>query len=271
MAGEDPTSWISQANGMNLESSSLYGEIEGGRDIYPIHDHPASVNMAPIWEVVQDEMDVRVFASPMSHGIPCLGYVVEELPRAGRLKNELVEPIVRRNVDALREAGFAIPMKAMAVIKDLPAGSAFTFPDGTVVKQEEAVEPPRPGRKVVVCGDTADASALRKLASNADIVIHEATNAYLPGVDRDTTLQDVTRDAIIHGHSTPQMAGEFCRSINGKTLILNHFSSRYKGDASVDSLSIMLRIEQQAMKTAELNETHVAAAWDLMVVPVPQH
>jgi ribonuclease Z len=31
LAGEDPTSWISRAPMMNLEPSSAYGEVEGGR------------------------------------------------------------------------------------------------------------------------------------------------------------------------------------------------------------------------------------------------
>jgi ribonuclease Z len=272
LAGEDPVSWISQASQVKLEPSTLYGEVDGGRDIYPVMNHPLSTDGAPVWEVVDDEEDVRVYAAPMSHGIPCVGYVVEELPRPGRLRSELVEPVVRRNVDALRQAGYAIPMKAMAVIKNLQPGQAFTFPDGTVVTQEEAVEPAKRGRKVAICGDTADARALRHLAMNADVIVHEATNAHLPGVDDgDATLRDVTRDAVVHGHSTPQIAAEFCRSARGRRLVLNHFSARYKGDTSVDSLSIMMRIEEQAMKAAELDESRVAAAWDLMVLPIRSH
>ena len=270
LAGEDPISWISQANRMGLEPSPFFSEVEGGRDIYPIYNHPRSYDGAPVWEI-EDEGDVRVFAAPMSHGIPCVGYVVEELSRPGRLKNEYVEPIVQRNIAALKEAGFKVPMKAMAVIKNLPPGGAFTFPDGTIVTHDDAVEPPRNGRKVVICGDTADSRALRGLAENADVIIHEATNTYLQGVDRDTSIREVTRDAIVHGHSTPQLAGNFCKAVNGKRLILNHFSARYKGDVSVDSLSIMMRIEMQAMKASGLNETQVAAAWDLMVLPIPQH
>ena len=96
----------------------------------------------------------------MSHGIPCVGYVVEESSKPGRLRDDVVKPIVERNIEALKKAGFNIPMKAMAVIKNLPVGSAFTFPDGTVVTQEEAVEAPRKGRKVVICGDTASSRAL---------------------------------------------------------------------------------------------------------------
>lgn len=269
LSGEDPESWITQCNNMDLEPSSQFGEIPGGRDIFPIYDHPLAYDGAPVWQV-EDEDDVRVYAAPMSHGVPCLGYVVEEQSRPGRLDNELVEPIVKRNLQALKDAGFSIPMKAMAVIKSLPEGSAFTFPDGTVVTQEEAVQPPRNGRKIVVCGDTADARALTKLAHGADVVIHEATNTYLAGLDKGTDMNMVTKDTRIHGHSTPAMAGEFAKKVNAKRLLLNHFSARYKGDATIDSISLMRRIEEQAMKASGLNETEVAAAWDLMVLPVPQ-
>lgn len=171
----DPSSWMARHDQMNLEPSSAYGEVQGGRDIYPQYDHPMSSHGAPVWEV-EDEGDVKVYAAPMSHGIPCVGYVVKEEDRAGRLRDDLVRPICERNMVALKEAGFVHPLKAMAVIKDLPVGSSFTFPDGTIVSQEEAVEAPRPGRKVVICGDTASARAMEKLSEGADVVVHEATN-----------------------------------------------------------------------------------------------
>lgn len=268
LAGEDPVNWISQANQQSLQPSAIYGEVEGGTDIYPEMNHPQSVNGAPVWKVV-DEEDVKVYAAPMSHGVPCLGYVINEASRAGRLKNEFVEPIVRRNIDQLKEAGFRIPMKAMAVIKNLAAGSSFTFPDGTVVTQEEAVEPPREGRKIVILGDTCDATAIAKLAMNPDVVVHECTNAFLQGFDKDTSIEKVTQDAILHGHSTPSIAGAFGKAVKARYLILNHFSARYKGDCTIDSLGTMTRIENQAMKASGLNSTRVAAAWDMMVLPVP--
>jgi ribonuclease Z len=109
---------------------------------------------------------------------------------------------------------------------------------------------------------------LSGLSMDADIVIHEATNAYLAGIDRDTDSRGVARDALVHGHSTPYIAGEFAKRVRAKKLLLNHFSARYKGDQSVDSLSIMTRIEGQARKASGLNETQVAAAWDFMVLPI---
>jgi len=105
--------------------------------------------------------DVSVHAAPMSHGVPCVGYVVRERDRPGRLRPDLVLPMIERNRIGLIESGIARnPMKVMATIKNLPPGGKFTFPDGTVVRQEDVVEPPRKGRKVVICGDTADCRAL---------------------------------------------------------------------------------------------------------------
>lgn len=103
---------------------------------------------------------------------------------------------------------------------------------------------------------------------DADVVVHEATNSYLAGIDRDTDIQTVTRDAIVHGHSTPYMAGQFARRVRAKKLLMNHFSARYKGDQSVDSLSIAMRLEGQAAKASGLDSTKVAAAWDFMILPV---
>jgi len=106
------------------------------------------------------------------------------------------------------------------------------------------------------------------LASDADVVVHEATNSFLAGVDKDTDLQAVARDAIVHGHSTPYMAGRFAKRVRARRLVLNHFSARYKGDVSVQSLSIMTRLEDQAVQASGLDPRNVAAAWDFMVLPV---
>lgn len=68
LAGEDSVSWISCSPMLKLEPSSQFGEIQGGRDIYPIYDHPKCIDGAPIWQV-EDAGDVKVYAAPMSHGV----------------------------------------------------------------------------------------------------------------------------------------------------------------------------------------------------------
>jgi len=270
LAGEDPVSWITRAPTLNLDKNSQFGEIPGGRDIYPIYDHPKCAHGAPVWEV-ENEGEIKVYAAPMSHGVPCVGYVVEEAGKPGRLRSDLIEPIAKRNLKGLSEAGMRVPMKVMGLIKDLPVGGSFTFPDGTVVHQKDVVDPPRKGRKVVICGDTCSSRALEGLAQDADLLIHEATNTYLTGIDKDTSSEEITLDTKLHGHSTPAMAGIFAKRIKAKRLLLNHFSSRYRGDQSLESMSIMTRIERQAIKSSGLPEDRVGAAWDLMILPVPSN
>lgn len=159
---------------------------------------------SPIWEV-EVEDDVCVHAAPMSHSVPCVGYVVTEQDKPGRLKPENVLPVIDRNRQGLIDAGIRNPMKVMAMVKSLPVGGSYSFPDGTIINQEDVVEPPRRGRKIAICGDTANCRALASLAQDADVLIHEATNTFLPGVDKDGDLRGASRDAKIHGHSTPHM------------------------------------------------------------------
>ena len=117
-------------------------------------------------------------------------------------------------------------------------------------------------------GDTCDARALEKLGKDADVLIHECTNAFLQGIDKQTNLKGVTIDAIRHGHSTPQIAGAFAKKIRAKKLLLNHFSARYRGDQSLDSIKVMTRIERQAIEASGLDEYTVAASWDFMELPI---
>jgi ribonuclease BN (tRNA processing enzyme) len=76
-------------------------------------------------------------------------------------------------------------------------------------------------------------------------------------------MKMVTKEAIIHGHSTPLMAGLFAKRVGAKRLIMNHFSARYQGDASLESIQVMTRIEEQAVKASGLDRNSVAAAWDV--------
>jgi len=104
------------------------------------------------------------------------------------------------------------------------------LPDGTTL------EPPpldMPGRKVVILGDTSDASAMVPLAMDASALVHESTNAYIPrhlsakvrGLSTRGTVESVRTKAMERGHSTADMAGQFARTIRAKRLYLNHFST----------------------------------------------
>ena len=124
--------------------------------------------------------------------------------------------------------------------------------------------------QVVICGDTADASALGPLARDCDVLVHEATNAYLPHLDgAGTSWSEVQKQSRRHGHSTPEVAGTFAAKVGARRLVLNHFSPRYRGDDHPQSVYTMLKIEDAARRKANLPVANVHAAWDLMSLPVP--
>jgi ribonuclease Z len=58
--------------------------------------------------------------------------------------------------------------------------------------------------------------------------------------------------------------------IGARKLLLNHFSPRYHGDGSTDSVMVMTQIEKLARKAmGSKEENSVIAAWDLLRVPIP--
>ncbi|KAL6309735.1 Metallo-hydrolase/oxidoreductase [Sparassis latifolia] len=175
-----------------------------------------------VWPEIYMDAQVTVSAAPILHSVPCVGYVVTELPVPGKMDPKKYIPELKRT------------KTPMSVMSRLQQGESVQLSDGTVLDG-----PPRwPGRKLVILGDTYDASPIADLALNTDLLIHEATNAHLPGIDSNTkegdTYESVEARAKSRGHSTPQMAGAFATRIHAKKLALNHFSARYPGNDDVD-------------------------------------
>lgn len=167
-----------------------------------------------LWEHFIHEDEVIISAGEITHSIPCLGFVIQEQPLPGKLTPDLVktylEHIKTHN----------LPKCTLSQIQN---GQIITLPTG----EQLHPPPPRPGRKVVILGDTCDPSKLIPLSHDASIIVHEATNAYIPELDGDMSFELVEERAISRGHSTPQMAGKFATACAAKILLLNHFSARY--------------------------------------------
>jgi ribonuclease Z len=165
--------------------------------------------------LVSGHNHVKVSAAPIQHSVFCLGYVVEELPVPGKMNPGIYIPHLKRT---------GSPMSLLSVLQ---GGENVTLNDGTVLEGPKR----RKGRKVVILGDTYDPSPIADIAQDCDVLVHEATNAYLPHVDPNTNALDtetsVELRAVSHGHSTPQMAGKFAKRVNARLLVLNHFSARY--------------------------------------------
>ena len=115
------------------------------------------------------------------------------------------------------------------------------------VEPSAVLGPSRPGRKVVLSGDTAPSELTRAVAHGADLLVHEATF-----VDEDAERAAET------AHSTALAAARLAAGAEVKMLALTHVSPRYAGS--------QLRDEA---RTAFAN-TIVPRDFDAVEIPLPE-
>jgi ribonuclease Z len=163
-----------------------------GRVGYPLNVEELSPGDA----VERDGYSVAAFA--VEHRVPALGYALFEEQRPGRFDAALAE---RLGVPPGPDFG------------RLQRGEAV---DG--VAPEQVMGAARPGRKVVISGDTAPSPALAVAAHDADLLVHEATFA-----------DDERERAHQTAHATAAQAAELARDADVKMLALTHLSTRYGG------------------------------------------
>jgi ribonuclease Z len=158
------------------------------------------VELEPNEELRRD--GYRIAAFETRHRVPAYGYAIVEDERLGRFdERRAAELGVRPGPDFGRlHRGAPVP------------GS------GGEVRPEQVVGPARPGRKVVIAGDTAPAEMTVAVAHGADLLVHEATFG-----DEEVERADETL------HSTARQAAEVAREAEVKLLALTHVSQRYAG------------------------------------------
>ena len=87
-----------------------------------------------------------------------------------------------------------------------------------MITPDEVLGPPRPGRKVVLSGDTAPSATVLEAARGAEVLVHEAT-----------FLEEERERAQETAHSTALEAAEVARDAEVGLLALTHLSNRYFG------------------------------------------
>ncbi|OQR81003.1 hypothetical protein ACHHYP_20839 [Achlya hypogyna] len=242
---------IDEVPGQDFRSMSLDGSCSPGAAYWMLQEGSST--------------KFEIIAAPIPHTVPTVGYLLREPALPGRLNIEAVNPVLQRNKAAL---GLRNPL---SLLPQLKAGATLTMPDGTVLSPATCVGPTKPGRVVLLLGDTSDAVATSFVAltvnDEVDLVVHEATNACLPSdVASGTTAAEVEAQTRSHGHSTPDMAGAFAKAVGARRLVLNHFSSRYRGDGTDESMTIMESIRRLAADA--FGRDDVVCARDFMQVAI---
>lgn len=147
--------------------------------------------------------EYRIDAFAVDHGVSAVGYALVEHERPGRFDVDAADAL---GVPPGRERGI------------LQGGEPVTLPDGRVITPDAVLGPGRPGRKVVLTGDTAPSPGVVQAAHNADLLVHEATFA--------ADEKERARETL---HATASEAAEVARLAEVRLLALTHVSTRYFG------------------------------------------
>lgn len=182
--------------------------------------------------IVLEGIDYWLKAAPVDHGLPGLAWCLEEKLRPG-----LFHP----------EWAIALGVVPGPDFGRLQKGESVVVADGREVRPEEVMEPSRPGRKVVITGDTRPVESVAELAAGASVLVHESTFAW---EEHDRALE--TR------HSTAREAAEVARDAGVDMLVLTHISSRHGWRE--------LRSEARAV----FPHTILPRDFDILAVPYPE-
>ena len=172
-----------------------------------------------------DGFEVNAFN--VRHRGRAFGYAIVEEPRPGRLDDKLAVEL-------------CVPF-----CPDL--GRLMRGETVNGVRPEQVIGPERPGRKLVISGDTSPCEMVSVAAHGADVLVHEAT----------FTDEDRAR-AMETGHSTARQAAEVAAEADVRLLALTHLSTRYPAGE--------IRDEARAV----FAPTVVPRDFDAIDVPLPE-
>jgi ribonuclease Z len=169
----------------------------------------------------------RIAAFDVDHGVPAQGYALLEESRPGRFDEERA-----RALGVAPGPDFGRLQRGEAVGEVTP---------------DQVLGEERPGRKLVITGDTAPSDLVGAVAHRADLLVHEATFA----------TEDAERAAETR-HSTARDAAALAAGAEVKLLALTHLSARYP----------LSQVRDEAR--AEFEATVIPDDFDTVELPLPE-
>lgn len=180
--------------------------------------------------VVGERDGYAITAFATEHGAGSIGYALVEAERYGKFDPEKAR---------------ALDIPEGPLWGKLQRGEAVVLADGRQVTADSVVGPRRPGRKVVITGDTAPCASVVDAATGADLLVHEATFG--------EEEKDRAKETF---HSTAREAAQVALAAKARKLVLTHLSARYSISA------------EELVKEAKEVFAEVVAAKDGMVLEV---
>jgi len=152
-------------------------------------------------EIIFEDQQLTITAFPVQHRISCWGFLFREQPKPRRINKETMpKSLIVEEILALKQ------------------GKDIFNDDGSIrYANEEFTLPPRKSRSYAYCADTRYFEELAKWVQGVDLLYHE------------TTFMDSEQElAEQRYHSTTVQAAAIAQKAEVGTLLIGHFSSRYR-------------------------------------------
>ncbi|MGI0079954.1 MAG: ribonuclease Z [Nitrososphaerales archaeon] len=144
----------------------------------------------------------RVFAQKSEHSRLSYAYVFEEKQRPGRF-------------DTKKALALRVPEGPLW--GRLQHGRNVKSERGRTIRPEQVLGKPRMGKRIGISGDTRPSDSLSRFFQGCDVIVADSTYG-----DQHKEL------ALENMHSTSREAAAMAKRARAKTLILTHFSARYR-------------------------------------------
>ncbi|WP_445381854.1 ribonuclease Z [Robiginitalea sp. IMCC43444] len=180
------------------EAITLFLKLGDSWTQYPLHFHELTSEEP---ECIYEDSGISISTLPLKHRIYTNGFLITEKSGMRGLKAEQAE---KYGIDK-------------AYFRKIKQGADAISETGKVIPNEELTTPPKLPKTYAYCTDTAYDPELAPRIKGVDRLYHEAT-----------FLQTEEHLAMKTGHSTAAEAARLAAAAGVESLILGHYSSRYK-------------------------------------------
>lgn len=168
---------------------------------YPLFFHELNAKDS---EIIYEDDKLTVETIPLYHRVYTNGFLFKEKPGDRKL-----------NIEAVEKYGIDIPY-----YRKIKRGKDVTLENGTIVPNEAITFDPEKPMSYAFCSDTAYKPDIVPQLKNVDVLYHEATF-----LESEAHLAPKTK------HTTAKGAALIAKAADVGTLVLGHYSTRYKSIA----------------------------------------
>lgn len=157
-------------------------------------------------EVIYEDRTLTVTTIPLSHRIPCCGFLFKEKPTPNHLLRDMAD-------------FYHVPINQFNLIKN---GADFITSEGETIPNSRLTVPADPPRSFAYCSDTRYYRKVIEQIKGVDLLFHEATF--------DDEAKARAKETY---HSTASQAATIARDAKVKKLVIGHFSARYLDESTL--------------------------------------